>query len=526
MTESAALAQLTDALRRGTGRRDLMRWLTAAGAGAVFANGLLLRAGSALADTPKQGGRIKVAAQSSSTADTLDPVRGTNTTDYARAFMCYNGLTRLDAKLVAQPELAETITSDDAKTWVFKLRQGITFHDGSALTPQDVIYSINRIKDPKSGSIARALAVQLTDIAADGPSTVRMTLAGPNADWPVVLGTTHFMIVKDGTTDFTKGNGTGPYTIKEFAPGVRSIAIRNKNYWKPGKPYLDEIEYVGIEDEPARVNALLAGDIDAAAQIGPRVVKRINATPGYHVFETPSGNYNDFILRQDATPTSNKDLTLAIKYLFDRDQMQASLGGVPGNDQPLPPTNRYYDTAQKIRAYDPDKAKFHWQKSGLGSTALPLYVMAGNTMTDQAVILQQSALGIGMNIDIQRMPKDGYWANVWMKHPFTGGNINPRPSADSLFTLFFKSDSVWNESGWKNDRFDSLLVQARGETDEPKRKAMYGEMQALVSDEGGIGLPLFASFYDGHSTKLKGMTQIPTGGMMGFAFAENVWLDA
>jgi peptide/nickel transport system substrate-binding protein len=523
--DSAVLDQLTSALRRGAGRRDLMKWLTAAGAGAVMANGLLLRAGTARAETPKNGGRIKVAAQSSSTADTLDPVRGTNTTDYARAFMFYNGLTRLDAKLVAQPELAESFSSADAKVWVFKLRQGVTFHDGSALTPADVIYSVNRVKDPKTGSSARALAMQIVEIAADGPSSVRLTLEGPNADLPVILGTPHFMIVKDGVTDLSKGNGTGPYVVKEFSPGVRSVGVRNPNYWKPGKPYVDEIEYVGIEDEPARVNALLAGDIDVAAQIGPRVVKRIKASPGYTVFETPSGNYNDFIFRQDADPTRNPDLVMAIKYLFDREQMQNALGGVIGNDQPLNPSHRYYDASQKVRAFDADKAKFHFQKSGLGTTALPLYVMAGNTMTDQAVILQQSALGIGMTIDIQRMPKDGYWANVWMKHPFTGGNINPRPSADSLFTLFFKSDSVWNESAWKNEKFDKLLVAARGETDDAKRKNMYGEMQGLVSNEGGIGLPLFASFYDGHSTKLKGMTQIPTGGMMGFGFAENVWLE-
>ena len=524
-TDAALLTQLTTALRRGTGRRALMHGLATAGLGAAAA-GLMLRAGIAHAETPKRGGRIRVASQSSSTADTLDPVRGTNTTDYARAFMFYNGLTRLDAKLLPQPELAETISTEGAKVWVFKLRQGVTFHDGAKLTAADVVYSYNRVKDPKSGSSARALATQMTDIAADGPDTVRITLSTANADLPVILGTPHFMIVKDGTTDFSSGIGTGPFTVKEFSPGVRSVAVRNPNYWKPGKPYLDEIEYFSIEDETARVNAMLAGDITAAAQIGPRVIRRVKATPGYAVFETPSGNYNDFILRQDADPTRNPDLVLAIKYLFDREQMQAALGGVIGNDQPIDPSNRYFDASLKQRALDPDKAKFHFQKSGLGNTALPLYVMAGNTMTDQAVILQQAALGIGMNIDLQRMPKDGYWANVWMKHPFTGGNINPRPSADSLFTLFFKSDSAWNESGWNNPAFDKLLLEARGETDEPKRKQMYGEMQALVSDQGGIGLPLFASFYDGYSTKLKGMTKIPTGGMMGFGFSENVWLDA
>jgi peptide/nickel transport system substrate-binding protein len=526
----ATLPRIEDAMRRGTGRRELMRWLAAAGMASGTASSLLLRAGTALAQTPKLGGKIRVASQSASTADTLDPSRGTNTTDYARAFMFYNGLTRLDGKLVPRPELAASFGPsegpDGAKVWNFKLRQGVTFHDGSTLTPADVIFTVNRIKDPKTGSSARALATQITDIVADGPDGVRMTLATPNADLPVILGTPAFMIVKDGTTDFAKGIGTGPFTVKEFTPGVRSIASKNPNYWKPGKPYLDEIEYFSIEDETARLNAMLAGDIQVASQITPRSVKRVKVSPGYTVLETPSGNYNDFIMRQDADPTRNPDLTMALKYLLDREQMQAVVGGVIGNDQPVDPSNRYYNAALKQRPYDPDKAKFHFQKSGLGTTALPLYTMAGNTMTDQAVILQQSALQIGMTIDVQRMPKDGYWANVWMKHPFTIGNINPRPSVDSLFTLFFKSDAPWNESAWKNEQFDTLLIEARGETDDAKRKQMYGEMQVLINEKGGIGLPLFASFYDAHTAKLKGLEPIPTGGMMGFGFSENVWLEA
>ena len=100
-----------------------------------------------------------------------------------------------------------------------------------------------------------------------------MTLSAPNADLPVILGTFHFAIVKEGTTDFSTGIGTGPYKLKEFKPGVRSIAVRNEAYWKPGKPYLDEIEFVGIGDESARVNALLSGGMDLVASVNPRAVE-------------------------------------------------------------------------------------------------------------------------------------------------------------------------------------------------------------------------------------------------------------
>jgi peptide/nickel transport system substrate-binding protein len=142
------------------------------------------------------------------------------------------------------------------------------------------------------------------------------------------------------------------------------------------------------------------------------------------------------------------------------------------------------------------------------------------------VILQQEAQKIGLNLDVKRMPSDGYWSNHWMKHPVGFGNINPRPSADILFTLFFKSDAPWNESGWKSDKFDQLLVAARSETDEAKRRQMYADMQVLVNEQAGIGMPIFMSILDAYSSKLKGLGSIPVGGMMGYAFAEYVWLEA
>ena len=116
--------------------------------------------------------------------------------------MFYNGLTRLDGELVAQPELATGWETKDATVWSFKLRDGVTFHDGSTFSSADAVYSLNRVKDPKTGSVARALATQMAQIEPDGPLGLKITLQSPNADLPVLLGVSQFLIVKDGTTDF------------------------------------------------------------------------------------------------------------------------------------------------------------------------------------------------------------------------------------------------------------------------------------------------------------------------------------
>jgi len=272
------------------------------------------------------------------------------------------------------------------------------------------------------------------------------------------------------------------------------------------------------------------GDVQLIGAVNPRSTQRIAQTPGFAVFETKSGNYTDLVIRRDNPQTGSPDFAMAMKYLFDREQMRTAIlqkYGVVGNDQPIDPTNRFYFAGLPQRPYDPDKAKFHLQKAGLAGATIPLVASpAANYSVDMAVLLQQSAQNVGLTLDVKRMPADGYWSNHWMKHPLGFGNVNPRPSADILFTLFFKSDAAWNEAAWKNEKFDQLLVAARAETDEAKRKQMYADMQVMVNEQGGIGIPVFLSLIDGHSTKLKGLGAIPVGGMMGYNFAEHVWLDS
>ncbi|MBP0632615.1 ABC transporter substrate-binding protein [Cupriavidus sp. AcVe19-1a] len=521
--------RVLDGLKRGATRRDVLKMLLAGGMQATLAGSLASQAVEVHAQTPRRGGRIRVAAGTASAADTLDPAKQANQNDYVRCNMVYNGLTSLDASLTPRPALAESFNTTDAKTWVFALRKGVTFHDGKALSPADVVYSVMRHKDPATASKGKVLAEQIESVKATGPGEVTIVLTQPNADLPVILGTSHFQIVKDGTTDFSAGIGTGPYKIKEFRPGVRTVAVRNDAYWKPGKPYLDEIEFVGIADESARVNALLSGEMDLVAMVNPRAVARIKGTPGYGLLITRSGQYTDLILRKDVGPGTNPDFIMGMKYLLDRQQMKQAIAlgnAVIGNDQPIDPTNRFYFKELPQRPFDPEKAKFHLRKAGVTGKVPVVTSPAALYSVEMALMLQQAARRVGLELDIKRMPADGYWSNHWLNSPVGFGNVNPRPSADTILTQFFKSDAPWNESRWKNPQFDQLLLGARAETDFAKRKQMYADMQTMIHAEAGIGIPLFLSSIDAHSTKLKGLSPIPLGGLMGYSFAEHVWLDA
>jgi peptide/nickel transport system substrate-binding protein len=340
-----------DIKQGGVTRRDMMRMLAAGGMMASGAGGLLAGAKNAFAaDAPKRGGKIRVAYESSSTADTLDPAKGSAGPDYIRFFLFYSGLTQLDESLTPQMNLAQSLDTSDAKTWVIKLRKGVTFTDGKALTPADVVYSLLRHKNPATGSKVKSVADQFADVKATGPDEVTITLTVPNADLPVILATPQLVIIKDGTSDFTTAVGTGPYKLKSFKPGVSTIGVRNDGFWKPGKPYLDQVELIGISDDSARVNALLSGDVHLISAVDPRATQRVASTAGYAVKETKSGLYTDLIMRHDNTLTGNPDFVLGMKYLFDREQVRTAIFrgyAVIGNDQPIPPGHRYFNATRR-----------------------------------------------------------------------------------------------------------------------------------------------------------------------------------
>ncbi len=479
---------------------------------------------------PRVGGRIRVAGIVASTADTIDPAKGGNSSDYMRLFLLYSGLTQYDGALRAQPGLAEAIETDDNIVWTIRLRRGVQFHNGKTLSADDVVYSLLRHKDPAVGSKVKAVAEQFASARRVGPLEVELRLTGPNPDIPIILAQAQFVIVENGRRDFSVANGTGPFVLKSFAPGIRTVVRRNPNYWKPGKPYLDEIELIAIPDELSRVNALLSGDVQMVISVSPGSVKRVKASSSHLIMETKSGLYTDLVMRQDHPLTGNPDFVLGMKHLLDRDLIKRALFrgyATIANDQPISPLDPYYNPGIPQRAFDPEKAKFYLKRSGLLGTRLPVYVSPAATQSvDMGSILQEHAAQIGLKLAVNRVPSDGYWSTHWMRHPLTFGNINQRPTTDLMFSLFFQSKATENEAAWKNSKFDRMLIEARQTRDESVRKAIYGEMQWMIHRSGGIGIPVFISLLDGYDRSVRGLQPVPLGGLMGYTFGEHVWLDA
>jgi peptide/nickel transport system substrate-binding protein len=505
---------------------DLSRRTLLGGMGA----GLTAIGAGAAVPKPRYGGRVRVASVAASTADTLDPAKGNLSTDYMRHYLLYSGLTQFDGQLRAHPGLAERIETPDNIVWHIRLRRGVHFHNGKPLTADDVIYSLMRHRDPATGSKVQAVAEQFAGARRTGPLDIELRLTGPNPDLPVILALSQFLIIANGQRDFSVANGTGPFICRSFAPGIRTIVRRNPNYWKHGRPYLDEIEVIAIPDEISRVNALLSGDVQMINAVSPGSVKRVRESAKHSIMETKSGLFTNLIMRRDNPATGNPAFVLAMRYLLDRELIKRALFrgyATIANDHPIPPFHPYYNPHIPQRPFDPERARFLLKRAGLLGTRLPVYVSpAANLSVDMGSILQEHAAQIGLNLAINRVPSDGYWSTHWMKHPLTFGNTNPRPTADLMFSLFFQSKALANESGWSNARFDRLLLEARHAADPVLRKEMYGEMQLLVHQHGGLGIPVFISLLDGFDRRLRGMFPIPLGGFMAYTFGEYAWWDA
>ncbi len=517
------------ALQRGMSRREALFMMAAAGLSMAAADNLVNTAIGAIATTPKKGGLIKFASDLHGPNDQMDPALFAGGIDYTRGRATYNSLIQHANDLTPLPELAEEFSSNaDATEWTFKIRKGVVFHDGTPLTADDVIWSMNRHLGEKSTSTVKAVVSSIKEWKKIDSHTAKAILTTSFADLPTVLGMFQFKIVKKDTVDFKKGIGTGPYVMESFKPGVGSTHLRNENYWRESA-YLDAIEIFAITDSLARVNALVSDDIQLAQAVDPKAIRQIEDAPGVEVLSVPGGSYMAIAIMKNTLPGSNDDFVKGMQYIQRRERIVKSIlkgHGTIGNDQPI---NAAYGDGfcSEIpqRSFDPDKAKFHFKKAGVNSAEIFVAdVIAG--ISDTVLLAQAELMKIGFKLDVKKVPNDGYWGAVYLKTPINVTMWNMRPTVNSMMSITFAPDAAWNDSQWKNERMGELLILSRSETNAQKRHAMLCEMQTLVYEKSGMVIPAHPNYIDGKSSKVHGMPTVPLGRLGAFEWPEFAWLEA
>ena len=518
------------AMRAATGkldRRAFMGRAAALGVTGAVANSLMSSA--AFAAGPVKGGILKAGLSGGESTNSLDPASFATQVPQNFGRMWGETLVEVSAAGVVVNRLAESVESTaDAKTWHFKIRKDVEFHNGKTLTASDVMKTMQRHSgdDTKSGALGIMRGIETMKVEGD---VFSVTLNSPNADLPYLMSDYHLVIQPDGGMDAPDaGIGTGPYAVAVNEPGVRHGGEKFANYWDDTRGHADQIEIIVLNDATARTAALQGGQVHMINRVEPKVADLLKRVPGIEVKSVSGRGHYVFIMHTNTAPFDNKDLRLALKYAIDREEMVDKIlrgYGTVGNDMPINAAYPLFSDDIEQRVYDPDKARFHFEKSGHeGSVLLRTAGTAFSGAVDAAQLFQQSAAKAGIELEVQREPDDGYWSEVWNNKPFCASYWGGRPVQDQMYSVAYLSTADWNDTRFNDPHFDELLLQARGELDLAKRKAIYREMGTIIRDDGGLILPMFNDFIAGVSDKVGGYEDDPNGELMdGFALAKT-WL--
>ncbi len=510
-------------------RRHFMGRSAALGLSMFAANALLVAA--AQAAVPRRGGTLKIGLQGGSATDSLDPALAASamTSHVGRSWG--EQLLRQTPAGTLSPLLAtEWRSSPDAKAWVFKIRKGVQFHNGKELTPDDVVATMERHSGASTKSGALGIMRGIDGVRRDG-DTVIFTMNDANADFPFMLTDFHLQIQPNGGKDApAAGIGTGPYKVVANEPGQRHLGARHASYWgASSRGFAEQIEFVVLNDSTARMAALQSGRVDIVNRVDPKVVDLIKRSPGVKIKAVAGRGHYVFAAHCNTAPFNNLDLRLALKYAMDRkdmvDKILRGYGSI-GNDFPVNSAFPLF-TELPQRPYDPDKAAFHYKKSGHNDAImLRASEVAFPGAVEAAQLYQATCAKAGIKIEIKREPGDGYWSQVWNKQPFCTAYWGGRAVQDQIYSTAYISKADWNDTRFFNPKFDQLVVAARGELNQTRRKQMYRDIATIAHEEGGAIIPMFNDTIDAIGPKVGGWTDSPVAELMGGMASSECWLDA
>lgn len=489
-------------------RRAFLGRAATFGVTAAMANTLLATAVRAAG--PVKGGVLLMGLGGGESTNSLDPALAASQVPFHLLRTTGEPLVDVTADGGLDMRLAESVESTpDAKTWMFRIRKGVEFHNGKTLTPDDVLATLLRHSDEKAQSGALGIMQGIESMKVDGDMVV-VTLSTANADLPYLMADYHLMMQPGGGVDNpADGIGAGAYKITVNEPGVRHVFEKHANYWDSSRGHYDGVEFLVINDATARMAAVQSGQVHIANRVEPKVAGLLARAPGLTVKNVSGRGHYVFIMHCNTAPFDNKDLRLALKYAIDRQEMVDKIlqgYGSIGNDIPISAAYPLFDETLPQRAFDLEKAAEHYKASGHDGSPIILRVsdVAFPGAVDAAALFQQSAAKAGIPLEIKREPGDGYWSEVWNKQPFCASYWGGRPVQDQMYSTAYQSTADWNDTRFFNPTFDEMLLAARGELDQAKRKAMYGEMAAILHEEGGLICPMFNDFIEAVGDKVQG----------------------
>lgn len=487
------------------------------------------------ATQPTRGGIAVIAMDSDPETLNLGLTTGYSAGDVGSKI--FNGLVWLDGNYQPQPQLAESWKiSDDGKTYTFKLRSGVTWHDGKPFTSADVKYSYDEIL-LKLHPRTRTLAARIASIEAPDAQTIVFTLKDAYA--PFMIQQTVFEApilpkhLYDGQGDVTKNPvnlkpiGTGPFKFSEWNKGSTIKLVRNDNYFEKDKPYLDAIVFQIIPQGANRSTALETGEVDFVVDFYlPKTdVKRLEANAKLTAKRGQGSPAIDFMMMNTRTKAlSTAEARQAVAMAIDRkrivDQAMNGIGRVgrgpfgDGFKWLLNPTVDF----DKMYPRDVAKAKSLLDKAGVTAAAdgtraklRLVYDSARPQFVTAAQIIKENLKDIGFDVDLQPLERAVMIQKVFLDWEYDltlqsfVSSGDPAIGYHRLYITTTTKAQFTNQTGYSNPKVDELLAKAATAPDVKARASFYGELQTILAND----LPSLVLFdeegVDFASKKLSGL---------------------
>jgi peptide/nickel transport system substrate-binding protein len=461
---------------------------------------LLLSACGGAQGEPQAEGLLRVAMQP---IVQTDPAFISSDSEVLVANHVYDYLIDIDADNQIAPRLAtDWQVSDDGLTYVFTLAEGVTFHDGSDLVADDVVWTYDRLRDPALELPTNELYANIASIEASGELEVTFTLSEPNPFFLFDLSDNHALILKAGTDDAAENfNGTGPFQVVNYSPEDRIEMQAFEDYFIDGQPQLGGLEILFFNDENASIDALIGGQVDLVLRMSTSLFNSLQDQEGITTIDIPTNGFDLIRLRADRAPGDDPRVIEALKLATDRqeifDLVQQGYGAV-GRDTPIGPLySAYYTEEFDLPARDPEAAQALLADAGYeDGLDLTLHVPDTGGRPDMAAVLQDQWAEVGVNLEISVEPESVYYGeDGWLEVDLGITGWGSRPVPQFYFDVMLTCDAIWNEAHWCDEEFDRLVEVAGSTQDEQERIDAYHELQRILIERGPVIIPYyFAQF--------------------------------
>lgn len=432
-----------------------------------------------------------------------------------------------DDELNPVPVLAESWEPNaDGDVWTFRLNPGATFHDGSQVTAEDVVATVQGIAEGNAASAFETFGVDPAQVVAVDPQTVQFTLTQPNGAFPFFMSSDNYnsaILPASFWAGYSEGAyeqsfvGSGRWITESYEPGVSATYVRNENYWRDSSGQPDRMEIIFFADEAVAVTGFQEGRIDVIPHVSFSGATALLNDPNAAVTSISTAQHRQVYFDTAKPPFDDKRVRQAIALTLDRPLLiEGLLGGfgVSGNDHPIWQNYPMYNSAAvDQRGQNLEMARQLLSDAGYGDGfEASLDTLEFFEVPDLAQLIQGSAREIGVQLNVGVYDSGTYYGDYWLAADSSMGIVNygHRGVPNVYLGAPLLSDGTWNASHWVNEGYDALFAQFASAPDLDAQTEVAGQIQTLLWDE----VPFIVPYYVDHiSVTQPGFTGLEVTGM-------------